>query len=237
MWRAFTKQGRMPRCSRISNSGIQYTPVDSSATVVTPHCSSQSVKRSRSSVKVANTRTGFSSRPGRHGYKHFSCANVDTGRIRLQHRPVFQTHPFVSSPPLGLRVRRLQTTVSCLFHWFAGFLSCKQRPSCTIEDTLPNGISWLPQLLTTALRTELGTTLMIGVLTTHHCHNCLLPSLVAPSQDAEIPSQNTSSFPLCPDHRPGPTLNERPSRSVRGAQVTGVPTSINNNPSETVSTS
>jgi hypothetical protein len=29
-----------------------------------PHCSSQSVKRSRSSVKVANTRTGFSSRPG-----------------------------------------------------------------------------------------------------------------------------------------------------------------------------
>src|SRR5258707_15156202 len=25
MW-AFTKQGRMPRCSRISNSGIQYTP-------------------------------------------------------------------------------------------------------------------------------------------------------------------------------------------------------------------
>jgi hypothetical protein len=38
--------------------------VDSSATVVTPHFSSQSVKRSRSSVKVANTRTGFSSRPG-----------------------------------------------------------------------------------------------------------------------------------------------------------------------------
>ena len=63
MCRAFTKHGRMPRCSRISNSGIQYTPVDSSATVVTPHCSSQSVKRSRSSVKVANTRTGFSSRP------------------------------------------------------------------------------------------------------------------------------------------------------------------------------
>jgi len=58
MWRAFTKQGRMPRCSRISNSGIQYTPVDSSATVVTPHCSSQSVKRSRSSGKVPNTRTG-----------------------------------------------------------------------------------------------------------------------------------------------------------------------------------
>ena len=47
---------------------------------------------------------------------------------------------------------------------------------------------------------------MIGVLTTHHCHNGLLPSLVAPSQDAEMAWQNTSSFPLCPDHRPGPTL-------------------------------
>src|SRR4029077_15236127 len=64
----------------------------------------------------------------------------------------------------------------------------------------------LPQLLTTALRTELGTTLIIGVLTTHHCHNGLLPSLVAPSKDAEMAWQNTSSFPLCPDHRPGPTL-------------------------------
>jgi len=92
------------------------------------------------------------------------------------------------------------------FSLAARFLSCKQRPSCAIEDTLPNGISWLPQLLTTALRTELGTTLMIGVLTTHHCHNGLLPSLVAPSQDAEMAWQNTSSFPLCPDHRPGPTL-------------------------------
>ena len=69
----------------------------------------------------------------------------------------------------------------------ARFLSCKQRPSRAIEDTLPNGISWLGQLLTTALRTELGATLMIGVLTTHHCHNGLLPLLVAPSQDAELP--------------------------------------------------
>src|ERR1700676_5580335 len=27
-----------------------------------------------------------------------------------------------------------------------------------------------------------------------------------PSQDAEMAWQNTSSFPLCPGHRPGPTL-------------------------------
>jgi hypothetical protein len=74
----------------------------------------------------------------------------------------------------------------------------------------------LPQLLTTALRTELGTTLMIGVLTTHHCHNGLLPSLLAPSQDAEMAWQNTSSFPLCPDHRPGPTLmRKRDANNIR----------------------
>ena len=92
------------------------------------------------------------------------------------------------------------------FSLVARFLSCKQRPSCAIEGTLPNGISWVTPLLTTALRTELGATLVIGVLTTHHCHNGLLPLPVAPSQDAEMCSTKTSSFPHCPGHRPGPTL-------------------------------
>jgi hypothetical protein len=58
---------------------------------------------------------------------------------------------------------------------------------------------------------------MIGVFTTHHCHNGLLPSLVAPSQDAEMAWQNTSSFPLCPDHRPGTklmTISGHKTRSV-----------------------
>jgi len=58
---------------------------------------------------------------------------------------------------------------------------------------------------------------MIGVLTTHHCHNGLLPLLVAPSQDAELPWLRTSSFPLCPSHRPGPTLMRasREAESIR----------------------
>jgi hypothetical protein len=47
---------------------------------------------------------------------------------------------------------------------------------------------------------------MIGVLTTRHCHNGLLPLPVAPSQDARTALVKTSSFPLCPGHRPGPTL-------------------------------
>src|SRR6516162_1721260 len=142
MWRAFTKQGRMPRCSRISKRGIQYTPVASSATVVMPHCSSQSVNRSRSSVKVAKTRTGFSSRL----------------EVRLQ---TFLVRPHRYQLHLALISVGLPNTCLCsvsaalswrlapadyrpvLFSLAARFLSRKQRPSCAIEGTLPNGISWL----------------------------------------------------------------------------------------------
>jgi hypothetical protein len=141
MWRAFTKQGRMPRCSRISKSGIQYTPVASSATVVTPHCSSQSVKRSRSSVKVANTRTGFSSRPGGTATTFL----VRQRRCRLHSAPTpadlaNTSLCFVSAAWASRPAAANYRSVS--FSLVARFLSCKQRPSCAIEDTLPNGISW-----------------------------------------------------------------------------------------------
>ena len=54
----------MPRASRISYTGIQYTPVDSSATLVTRHVTSQSAKRCRSVVNVRNDWTGAASRSG-----------------------------------------------------------------------------------------------------------------------------------------------------------------------------
>ena len=44
--------------------GIQYTPVDSIATVSTPQASSQSARALRSTVKLGNSRTGSSSRSG-----------------------------------------------------------------------------------------------------------------------------------------------------------------------------
>jgi len=67
------------------------------------------------------------------------------------------------------------------------FLSYTQRPSRAREDTLPNGISWVPQLLTTALRTELGTMLVIGVVkhttaTTAYFRSALLDKRVQPAQ-------------------------------------------------------
>ena len=183
MWRAFTKQGRMPRCSRISNSGIQYTPVDSSATVFTPALLEPIGQALQIFGEGCEYPHRFLVPPWRYGYKHFSCANVDTGCIRLQHRPVFQTHPFLSSPPLGLRVRRLQISTSCLVHCCC-FLSCKQRPSCAIEGTLPIGISWLAPTVNHCSAHETWSHAVVRCSKTHHCHYGLLPLPVAPSQDA-----------------------------------------------------
>ena len=92
----------------------------------------------------------------------------------------------------------------------ARFLSCKQRPRCTIEDTLPNGISRLTPTVTTALRTKLGATLLIGVRTTHHCRNGLLPLPVAPSQSAEMTGPIQVPFSLCPGPSSRPYAIEDP---------------------------
>ena len=56
----------MPRASRISYTGIQKTPVDSSATLVTRHATSQSARRCRSVVNVRNDCTGVGVAIGRH---------------------------------------------------------------------------------------------------------------------------------------------------------------------------
>src|ERR1700680_2539265 len=63
-WRALTSSTVNPRDSRSSNNGIQYTPVDSMATVSTPQALSQSASALRSIVKLGNSRTGASSRSG-----------------------------------------------------------------------------------------------------------------------------------------------------------------------------
>ena len=62
--RASTSQTFSPRCSSTSYTGIQYTPVDSNATVSTPHASSQSAIAFKSSVIAPNSRTDSSTRCG-----------------------------------------------------------------------------------------------------------------------------------------------------------------------------
>jgi len=75
---------------------------------------------------------------------------------------ILQTHSLFPFPGFERFLLRLWSSRGTSI--VALFLSYRQRPSCAREDTLPNGISWAAQLLTTALRTELGTTLVIGVV-------------------------------------------------------------------------
>jgi hypothetical protein len=49
---------------------------------------------------------------------------------------------------------------------------------------------------------------MIGVLTTHHSHDGLLPSLVAPFQDAEMAWQKHKFLSALPRPPAGPYANE-----------------------------
>src|SRR5436305_393997 len=65
MLRESMSLGLSPRCSRISNSGTQYTPVASIATVVAPQLISHSASACRSSVNVPNVRTDSGSRSSR----------------------------------------------------------------------------------------------------------------------------------------------------------------------------
>lgn len=63
MYRALTKYTSNPWDSRIWKIGIQYTPVDSIATVVTWHSRSHWARAFKSAVKVGNTLTDCSVLP------------------------------------------------------------------------------------------------------------------------------------------------------------------------------
>ena len=60
--RAFTRCTSKPARSSTSNTGIQYTPVDSIATSRTPHEVSHAAIPSSSAVNVPKLRTGSSNR-------------------------------------------------------------------------------------------------------------------------------------------------------------------------------
>jgi hypothetical protein len=189
MWRAFTKQGRIPHCAR--------TPVDSRATVVTPHCTSQSAKRSRSSVKVVNTRTGCSSRPGGTA-THISRAPTsipaalgsNTGRSS-KHIPLFRLRD------LGFVLLDCGCS-SCGMSIVARFLSYKQWPSRAREDTLPNGISQVSPAVNHCFAHGTWNHAIDRCCKAHHCFNGLLPLPVAPPKNARIAPSSQVPFRFAP---------------------------------------
>jgi len=61
----------------------------------------------------------------------------------------------------------------------AFFLSYKQRPSRAREDTLPNGISWVPPAVNHCFAHGTWNHASDRCCKTHHCHNGLLPLRVA----------------------------------------------------------
>jgi hypothetical protein len=92
------------------------------------------------------------------------------------------------------------------FSLLARFLSCKQRPSCAIEGTLPNGISWLaPPVNHCSVH---GTWNHANDRCPNHTPLSQRPTSVTCRSVSGCRTSwaNTSSFLLCPDHRPGTSL-------------------------------
>jgi len=138
--------------------------------------------------------------------RHFSCANVDTGCIRLQHRPGLPNTSlcFTSASWISLSTAADYRPVSCSL--VARLLSCQQRPSCAIEGTLPNRIRWLTPTVNHCSAHETWSHAVVRCSTTHHGHYGLLPLPVAPSQDAEMARPRQVPFRFAPTTRPGPLL-------------------------------
>lgn len=127
--------------------GLQYTPVDSMATVRIRHCCSQSASAFRSSVKLAKERTGSVSRSGG------TATYISVGPISLPAASAFSA----GSP-----------TVAFLLFLLRAISPSAMRlpgPAVRVVDscTLPNGIDSRAfagsSIVTTVLTTQLGATL------------------------------------------------------------------------------
>jgi len=143
----------------------------------------------------------------RYGDKHFSCANIYTGGVGLQHRTILQAHSLLLLRRRLDRASFGSASFACGLLIVARFLSLKQQPSCAREGTLPNGISWArrPQLLTTALRTEPGTNLFIDVLKHPTAKTAYFRGLMLDSRMHQSPGP-AKFLAALPRHLSGPNL-------------------------------
>jgi hypothetical protein len=189
------------------------------------HCSSQSVKRSRSSVKVANTRTGFSSRPG--------GTATNTSRAPTSIPAAFDSNTGRSSKHIPLfRLRRLGfASRVCRLPPRVFFTGCslselQATAKLRIEDTLANGISWLAPTVNHC--SAHGTWNQANDRRSNHTARPKLAYFRCLSLRLRMEKRlGTRQLPF----RFAPTTgracaNERPSGSVRGGQQMIVPTAI-----------
>src|SRR5258706_1079775 len=164
-WRALTSSTAKPRASSSSNTGIQYTPVDSIATVSTPHALSQSAMRSRSAVKLGNSRTGSSSRSGGTATK---CAAVPVSRPAALGWVMLRAARDLTGFSLRRRLRLGWSKICSKMRWGKW-----HRIGNVVLLTLSNGIS-TPRLHTAERFTNVDDVTHDHAHTRANMHHCLI---------------------------------------------------------------